>query len=255
MYLLLSYIKFFFKSIKLHGVHSPFVFDLVEKCFKDKKNYEEYRILDNYNQILAQSKETISITYFGSGSRVFRSNKRKVAAIAKLAGISKKRQQLLFRLTNYFQFKNTLELGTSLGKATIAFALSEKKNIITVEGCPETAQFAKKSLNEVGCKNVKVVNTSFEDFLSTPLPFSPDCIYIDGNHTYKDTLHYFHQLLPYVHNETVMIFDDIYWSKEMQRAWSAIANHPEVTVAIDTFYWGIVFFRKEQAKESFVVKV
>lgn len=255
MYLLISYIKFYFKSFKLHGVHSPFVFDLVEKCFKDNENYEEYRILDNYNQKLAQSKETISVTDFGSGSRVFRSNERKVAAIAKLAGISKKRQRLLFRLTSYFQFKNTLELGTSLGKATIAFALSEKNNITTVEGCSETVQFAKKSLIEVGCENVNVVNASFEDFFSTPLPFSPDCIYIDGNHTYKDTLHCFHQLLPYVHNETVMIFDDIYWSRDMQQAWQEIAARPEVTVAIDTFNWGIIFFRKEQEKESFIVKV
>lgn len=255
MYLILSYIKFFFKSIKLHGVHSPFVFDLVEKCFKDKKNYKEYRILDHYNQKLAQSKEFISVTDFGSGSRVFRSNERKVAAIAKLAGISKKRQCLLFRLTNYFNFKNTLELGTSLGKATIAFALSEKNNIITVEGCPETAAFTGKSLKNVGCNNVTVINNSFENFLNKPLSFSPDCIYIDGNHTYKDTLHYFHQILPDVYNETVMIFDDIYWSKEMQRAWKEIAAHPKVTVAIDSFYWGMVFFRKEQEKESFTIRL
>lgn len=255
MYLILSYIKFFFKSIKLHGVHSPFVFDLVEKCFKDKKNYKEYHILDHYNQKLAQSKETISVTDFGSGSRVFRSNERKVAAIAKLAGISKKRQRLLFRLTNYFNFKNTLELGTSLGKATIAFALSEKNNVTTVEGCPATTAFTEKCLKNAGCKNVSIINDSFENFLNNPLPFTPDCIFIDGNHTYKDTLHYFQKFLPDVHNETVMIFDDIYWSKEMQRAWKEIAAHPKVTVAIDSFYWGMVFFREEQEKESFTIRL
>src|SRR5690606_41334403 len=118
MYLILSYIKFFFKSIKLHGVHSPFVFDLVEKCFKDQKNYKEYHILDHYNQKLALSKEFISVTDFGSGSRVFRSNERKVAAIAKLAGISKKRQRLRFRLTTHLIFKNTLEPGTYSEKVT-----------------------------------------------------------------------------------------------------------------------------------------
>lgn len=255
MYLILSYIKFFFNSIKLHGVHSPFVFDLVEKCFKDKKNYKEYRILDNYNQKLTQSKETISVTDFGSGSRVFRSNERKVSAMAKYVGISKKRQQLLFRLTKYFQFKNTLELGTSLGKATIAFALSEKNNITTVEGCPETADFAGKSLKNAGCNNVIVINDTFENFLDKPLAFSPDCVFIDGNHTFKDTLYYFQKLLPDVNNETIMIFDDIYWSKEMQRAWKEIAAHPKVTVAIDSFYWGVIFFRKEQEKESFTIRL
>jgi predicted O-methyltransferase YrrM len=255
MYLIISYIKFFFKSIKLHGVHSPFVFDLVAKCFRDKKDYAEYRVLEKYNKQLSQSKETILVTDFGSGSRVFRSNERKVSAMAKYAGISKKRQRLLFRLTHYFTFQNTLELGTSLGKATVAFALSEKNNIITVEGCPATADFAEKNLKNAGCKNVSVINNSFENFLNKPLPFSPDCVLIDGNHNYKDTLHYFQLLLPFVHNETVMIFDDIYWSKEMQHAWKEIAAHPKVTVAIDSFYWGMVFFRKEQEKESFTIRL
>jgi predicted O-methyltransferase YrrM len=255
MYLIISYIKFFFKSIKLQGVHSPFVFDLVAKCFRDKKDYAEYSILEKYNKQLSQSKATISITDFGSGSRVFRSNERQVSAMAKYAGISKKRQRLLFRLTHYFDFQNTLELGTSLGKATIAFALSEKNNITTVEGCPATADYTGKSLKNAGCKNISVINDSFENFLNNPLPFSPDFIYIDGNHTYKDTLHHFQKLLPDVHNETVMIFDDIYWSKEMQRAWKEIAAHPKVTVAIDSFYWGMAFFRKEQEKESFTIRL
>jgi predicted O-methyltransferase YrrM len=255
MYLLLSYIKFFFRSIKLHGVHSPFVFDLIANCFRDKKDYAEYRILEKYNKELSLSQETISVTDFGSGSRVFRSNERNVSAISKYAGISNFRQRLLFRLTHYFNFQNTVELGSSLGKATIAFTLSEKNNVLSVEGCPATAAFAKNALNRTGLKNVTIVNETFENFLKKPLPFPPDCIYIDGNHSYKDTINYFHQLLPLVHNETVMIFDDIHWSRDMHRAWQEIAAHPKVTVSIDTFYWGIIFFRKEQQKESFTVKV
>jgi len=41
----------------------------------------------------------------------------------------------------------------------------------------------------------------------------------------------------------------------MSEAWAIIINHPKVTVSIDTFYWGIVFFRKEQVKEHFTVRV
>jgi hypothetical protein len=41
----------------------------------------------------------------------------------------------------------------------------------------------------------------------------------------------------------------------MTEAWDEIKNHPAVTVSIDTFYWGIVFFRKEQVKEHFVIRV
>lgn len=255
MYLILSYIKFYLRSIKLHGVHSPFVFELVTKCFKDTKNYPEYTLLEQYNKELAQSNEILTVKDLGSGSRVFRSHKRKVSAIAKHAGISKKRQQLLFKLTRYFNFENTLELGTSLGKATSAFALSENNQVVSVEGCPATASFAKKNLKQAGYSNVEIIHETFENFLNKPLEMAPDCIYIDGNHTYKDTIHYFQKLLAVVHNNSLIIFDDIYWSADMQRAWKEIAAHPKVTVAIDTFQWGIVCFREEQKKESFTIRL
>ena len=79
-------------------------------------------------------------------------------------------------------------------------------------------------------------------------------IYFDGNHSKKATLEYFELLLPTITNDTVWIFDDIHWSAEMDEAWKAIKNHPKVTVTIDTFQWGLVFFRYEQEREDFVIR-
>ncbi|MEX0997473.1 MAG: class I SAM-dependent methyltransferase [Flavobacteriaceae bacterium] len=255
MYLIVSFINHYFRSVKLHGVHSPFVFDLVTKCFQDKQLYPEYKLLEKYNLKLKESTEILSVKDFGAGSKVFCSNERKVSEISKHAGISKKRQQLLWRLSKYLDFQNTIELGTSLGKATYAFALSKNNTVTSIEGCPETAAFAEKSLKDAGCQNFKIINDSFDHFLNTPFGFSPDCVFIDGNHNKNDTLSYFEKLLPRVHNDTVLIFDDIYWSKEMTEAWEVISAHPKVTVSIDTFYWGMAFFRKEQEKESFTIRM
>src|SRR5690606_10430510 len=80
-------------------------------------------------------------------------------------------------------------------------------------------------------------------------------IYFDGNHSKKATLEYFNLLLPTIQNDTVWIFDDIHWSSEMNKAWQAIKKHEKVTVTIDTFQWGLVFFRREQAKEHFTIRV
>jgi hypothetical protein len=44
-------------------------------------------------------------------------------------------------------------------------------------------------------------------------------------------------------------------SKSMTEAWDIIKQHPQVTVTIDTFFWGVVFFRKEQLKEHFVIRL
>ena len=257
LYILKSYLKFLYNSKNEHGVHSPFVFSLVTKCFYDKKKYPEYTILKGYRNSLLQNKSTIEVTDFGAGSRVFKSNKRQISKIAKTAGISPKRADLLFRIVNYFQPENILEIGTSLGLATTALALGNKKaKIISLEGCPNTINQCQLQLQKFNINNVECVNTEFSSYLSNfQLPTSNfQLIYFDGNHSKKATLDYFELLLPKIANDSVWIFDDIHWSKEMEEAWEIIKNHSKVTVTIDTFQWGIVFFRKEQEKEHFVIR-
>lgn len=253
-----SYLNFLKNSTNQHGVHSPFVYSLVTKCFYDKTNYPEYKILKEYRNSLLQNKEHIEVTDFGAGSRVFKSNKRQISAIAKNAGISKKRAELLFRIVRYFQPDTILEIGTSLGLATSALALGNlNSKINTLEGCKNTYSISKIQFQKFNFNNVECVNTEFSKYLKNfQLPTSNfQLIYFDGNHSKNATLEYFELLLPTVTNDSVWIFDDIHWSQEMEDAWEAIKNHPKVKVTIDTFQWGLVFFRKEQEKEHFTIRV
>ncbi|MGQ7944867.1 O-methyltransferase [Flavobacterium sp. WC2509] len=252
-----SYIKFLWHSKNEHAVHSPFVFTLITKCFYDKKSKSEYTILKEYRNSLLENKNTIEVTDFGAGSRVFKSNTRQIAQIAKTAGISPKRAELLFRLVNYFQTESILEIGTSLGLATSALSLGNPKaSIVTLEGCPETAKQAQLQFQKFNFNNVESVITEFNNYfknhqLSTT---NHQLIYFDGNHSKKATLDYFELLLPTITNETVWIFDDIHWSADMEEAWEIIKKHPKVTVSIDTFQWGLVFFRYEQPKQHFIIR-
>ncbi len=267
---IVSYLKFLWHSTNQHGVHSPFVFNLVTKCFYDRKNYPEYKQLLAYRKSLLANHNTIEVTDFGAGSRVFNSNTRAISKIAKTAGISAKRAELLFRITSYFQPTTILEIGTSLGMATSALALGNPKaKITTLEGCPNTLATAKKIAensipklrDQIPNSNVEFVNTEFESYFKTLKPetlnLKPetfDLVYFDGNHTQEATLRYVDLLLPTVTNDTVWIFDDIHWSTDMEAAWENIKNHPKVTVTIDTFQWGLVFFRTEQEKEHFTIR-
>lgn len=253
-----SYLNFLYHSKNEHGVHSPFVFNLVTKCFYDRQNYPEYSILKSYRNTLLQNKNTIEVTDFGAGSRVFKSNTRQIAKIVKTAGITPKRAELLFRITKYFQPESILEIGTSLGLATSALSLGNPDaKITTLEGCKNTLNQCQSQLQKFNLKNVDSVATEFNAFLTHfVLPTSNfQLIYFDGNHSKAATLNYFELLLPTVTNETVWIFDDIHWSADMEKAWEMIKNHPKVTVTIDTFQWGLVFFRAEQEKEHFVIRV
>ncbi|HBD25760.1 O-methyltransferase [Flavobacterium sp.] len=255
-----SYLKFLFHSTNEHGVHSPFVFDLVTKCFYDNTKHPEYEVLKSYRKSLLANKNTIEVTDFGAGSRVFKSNTREISKIAQTAGITPKNAELLFRIVRYFQPKSVLEIGTSLGLATSALSLGSRNfgtNIITLEGCPNTQKQAQVQLQDKNSnfQNIEFINTEFSSYFKN-LHLSPvthHLIYFDGNHSKKATLDYFEALLPTISNYSVWIFDDIHWSADMEEAWEIIKNHPKVSVTIDTFQWGIVFFRAEQKKEHFII--
>jgi len=251
-----SYLKFLSRSQNQHGLHSPFVYNLVTKCFYDKSDHPGYELIKNYRNDLLGNKDIIEITDFGAGSRVFKSNLRPVFSIAKNAGITLHRAKLLLRLTNYLKINQAIELGTSLGIASSAIAANKRTQLITIEGCPEIAKIANQQFQKYNLENIDFRRDQFENqleqFVQTKQKF--DLIYFDGNHQKKSTLDYFTKLLPTSHNDSVFIFDDIHWSREMEEAWNEIKAHPEVSVSIDTFHWGFIFFRKEQPKQDFILR-
>jgi len=191
-----SYLQFLLKSSNQHGVHSPFVYDLVTNCFYDNKEYSEYQKIKAFRNELLQNSETIEITDFGAGSRVFKSNTRKISSIAKNAGIPFKRQKLLFRITKYFNSKTILELGTSLGLGTASMAFANDSTIITtVEGCKETAKVAEAKFSKYALSTIQLQNATFKDFFNKNKSDTYDLVYIDGNHNKKNTLQYLEYLL------------------------------------------------------------
>ena len=251
-----SYLKYVVRSTNQHGVHSPFVYKLLTQCFYDKTNFSEYTKLTEYRKHVYKSAESIDVTDFGQGSRVFNSNKRQIAAIAKNAGITPKRQRLLFRLMRYLDINSALELGTSLGLATAALSLANPSaKIQTIEGCPNTSEVAQRYFRDFQLENIQLHTKDFGTYLAENNSEEQQLIYIDGNHNKDKTIQYFKTLLKQTTNNSVFIFDDIYWSPEMTAAWQEIIKNPKVTVSIDTFYWGLVFFRSEQPKEHFNIRL
>ncbi|MCF6181051.1 class I SAM-dependent methyltransferase [Lutibacter sp.] len=251
------YILFLFKSTNKHGVHSPFVFNLITKCFNCKTKLEQKNEFYNVKKWLLNDKTILNVKDFGSGSKIFKTNKRKVCDITKIAGIKTKNALLLIRLVAYFKPKYILEIGTSVGLSSSALQIGNPKaKIITLEGCPNTANYAKQLFEKFKFSTIKVITGKFENTLPKLIDSNSfGLIYFDGNHTKKATLNYFYECLKTVKNESVFIFDDIHLSKEMFQAWNKIKEHPKVTVTIDTFYWGIVFFRKEQVKQHFTIRI
>lgn len=197
------------------------------------------------------------MTDFGAGSKVFDNNRRVVSKIASAAGISKKRGKLLAKTIHYFQPHHILEIGTSLGISTAYMAAgAPQANITSLEGCPATAQIAIESFKKLDIKNIEVIIGEFDQSLDQVIENkSYDIIFFDGNHQKEATIRYFEKCLDAAHENSIFIFDDIHWSKDMEAAWEVIKNHEKVTLSVDTYKWGLVFFSKGREKQHFTVRI
>jgi predicted O-methyltransferase YrrM len=241
-----------------HGIHSPFVFGFITKVLNNKQHHPEYDRVESLRQQLLKDKSVLNIKDFGAGSSVAKTDKRTIASIAHNAAKSKKYSQLLFRTVKKYQPETILELGTSLGICTSYLALAKPgSKVITLEGATEVAAVAKNNFKSLGLQNVSITEGNFDNtLLSVISPLSSvDFAFVDGNHRLEPTLKYFHELLSKTTSNSIMIFDDIHWSREMEQAWETIREHPSVRCTIDLFFAGIVFFREEfREKQHFVIR-
>jgi len=238
-------------------LHSPFVFELYQKVIKSSQFYYAFSELENLRQKLLENPQKISVQDYGAGSQHLSQRVRAVKDIAAYSLSSSKQAQMFFRLVNYFEPKVILETGTSLGLTTLYLALpNSQSEVITLEGCPQIAQLARNHFNNLKASNIRVVEGKIEETLPIILNENRklDFIFLDANHRLKPTLQYFEWCLPYIHAETVLVIDDIHWSEEMNQAWQTIQKYSEVSITIDLFVCGLVFFKKNQAKQDFILK-
>ncbi|MCW3070913.1 MAG: SAM-dependent methyltransferase [Bacteroidetes bacterium] len=252
----INYLKYNRLKTNEHGIHSPFVFELYNHVFKNTSPYYAYSAVEGIRSRLSADKRILHVKDLGAGSGHNQGKARSVQRILKTAVKSPKYSQLLFRLANHFQPDTILELGTSLGISTMYLAIARSKStVITIEGCPETRQIALENFAGLELSNVRSLEGNFDTQLPELLKTldTLNFVFFDGNHRKSATISYFEQCLEKVNNESIFIFDDIYWSKEMTEAWEIIKAHPKVKVTIDIFQLGIVFFRKEQVKQHFVL--
>ncbi len=254
-----AYIKYLLRSGNEHSIHSPFLFELYNHVIAPRKDDNpDYGPIRSLRKELLRSTEQIEILDLGAGSRVNRSNLRKVKTIAKNAEKPAKFGRLFYRLIRRFQPATILELGTSLGLTTLYMSKAKPDaQLITFEGCPQTAAKAQGHFRQQGAENVEVVLGNIDETLPKRLEALDrpiDFAYFDANHRYEPTVRYFEQCLPHIQNGSLFIFDDIYWSDEMTKAWEYIKAHPSVTVTVDLFWVGLVFFREEQVKEDFTLR-
>jgi len=246
------------KNGKGHGIHSPFVYDFVAHVLNDKKEYDCYKKIEPLRSNLFRNSTIIDVEDFGAGSALMPFKKRKINAIAKSSLKNKKFSQLLFRISKYYKPQTIVELGTSLGITTCYLACANKNaNVYTFEGSNEIGKIASENFNNAGFQNIHLIKGNFDNTLSPTLEKieKVDLAFIDGNHREEPTISYFFELLKKSNKDSIFIFDDIHWSAEMEKAWKQIQQHDSVTLTIDLFFIGLVFFSPDfKVKQHFTIR-
>ena len=190
-----------------YEVHSPFVFSFINDILRDQRHYYAFDEIEHLRSNLLADESTITVEDFGAGSKINKTPVRKVSAIAKNTLITPKFGQLMFRLAANFKPTTVLEIGTSLGVSALYLAKAvPEAQIVTLEGSKAVAEIAANQFKTLQSSNVTIITGE-------------------------------------LHDDSVVILDDIHWSDEMHQAWETIKKDPAVTLSIDLFFKGIVFFK------------
>ena len=254
------YIKYLVHAQTKYTIHSPFVYSLITEVLCDKKDYPVYSKVSKITRTLLSNSNTIETIDFGAGAKTFpySTKMKKISEIARQTKQPDKIAHLLYRIVKHFKPMTILELGTSLGISTMYFSdASPEGKITTIEGCASTAAEAQDNFDKLSLKNIKLLIGNFDTVLPKFLKKNDnlDFVFFDGNHRKEPTIKYFKACLPKTGENSIFVFDDIHWSKGMEEAWNEIIGNPEISISIDLFYFGIVFFKKDIAKQDFILKL
>lgn len=254
-----KYLKYilFSRHGKGRGIHSPFVFDIVSRVFRNKTDPEIVLLIENIRKRQISDRTEIEVLDLGSGSRASEGSLKRVSDITKYSSVPPAYGQLLYRMAQESGEPGIIEFGTSTGISTMYLAAGRPDTeVITMEGCPALSEIAARNFSSTGLNNIIQIVGDFDDSLQEIKRRSvrPGLVFIDGNHKKEATVRYFREMAAISGNETVIIIDDIHLTKEMEEAWEEIRKSENVSFTISVFRMGMVFFRKGMSRFDYVIR-
>ncbi|MDC1221956.1 class I SAM-dependent methyltransferase [Salibacteraceae bacterium] len=245
---LIHFIGHFFRSNTRHGIHSPFVYALIEDClYKDVRIPLE--VLSHFEE-LKSSDDIVSGLDHGKGVK----HDYAVSNLARKSASQTFEAKALAGICQYHQCGRVLELGTNLGKSIAAMAsVNPETKFVGVDGNGGLVNHAKSTLSALKLINIELHHSRFDEFFRQNTE-QFEMVFIDGDHHFEATLKNYASAKSLLKGEGPIVLHDIYWSEGMRKAWKKIKADNDATVTIDLFFFGLVYFRREQRKEHFSIR-
>jgi predicted O-methyltransferase YrrM len=239
---IVEFLKFYFKAKTLYNIHSPFLFELLKYISDVDKRYYQFDKIEQVRTFHINNHNTLNINDQGAGSSIKNGQARTIASICKVSTSGEKKCRLIYNIIQYLKPQSVVELGTNLGIATAYIQIASKnENVHTIEADAQLMDIAQQTFTRLKLPII-TYNTTFETFFRDypEIIIDADLVYIDGNHTYEGTILAYREATISQTKQKVLIFDDIYWSKGMQRAWKDICLDITSGYCIDLYIIGIV---------------
>ncbi|OIP02654.1 MAG: hypothetical protein AUJ98_00785 [Bacteroidetes bacterium CG2_30_33_31] len=255
--LIVEWIRYALKSKNAFKIHSPFVYDFYNNCFKSKTTASSQEIIKSIRKELLNNHIKIFHNDLGAGSKTLSKNNLSISALAKSSLKNINEASFISRIIQFTNAKTVVELGTSFGTTALLINLENPETeLFTIEGSQEIANVAKKIFDSKANKNLHLLKGNFDEIFPELMNKikNADAFIFDGNHRYEATLRYFEIALKYSKNNSVFIFDDIRWSEEMLNAWKEIKANKNVTITLDFFTMGVIFISSGFSKQNFSLR-
>jgi len=160
-------------------------------------------------------------TGYGAGSK-FASKPRTVGDVASQSTTPLWKCLILYWFARRADF--AIELGTGLGFSTayLVAGINKPYSVRSADANTEALFIANDMLNKAILVSNTLYNTDFDDLLESA-PAHYNLAYIDGDHTGAALTRYYLKLIPLMAPKSVIIVDDVLWSKDMKQAWDRLA--------------------------------
>lgn len=256
VYQVISYIDYWLHAVDEHSLQAPFIYDLYTSVIKKDSNEAAFDDIEKLRQQLLRNTDVLDIKDFGAGTKYNHTNKRRIADIVGKGITRPPYSRLLARIVRLLKARHVTELGTSVGINTLYLASADSQ-VTTFEGDPGLCRIARQNFDFLNKRNIRLIEGDINHTLPQFLLDTPkiDLAFIDANHQFSATIRYFDLLLQKTHDESCLIFDDIYWSKGMQQAWDHMRNHFSVTLSLDLYQFGILFFTPDLRKQHYILQL
>lgn len=253
---LVSFIRYFFTAKGPDRVHSPFVFNLYYYHLKKRSTYYIFPKIERLFKSLQANTSRISANDLGAGT-THHADTRIVGKLIKTSSTPSKWGEILFKISNHVKPTNSLELGTAFGKSTAYIKGGFKQmRLTTIEGDFALHKMAKENLKSLKLDDISLIHSDIDIYLNKMKDgVKYDFVFFDANHTQEATIRYFNKIIKHSSKGAVFIFDDIYWSKGMTKAWNEICTHARAKVCLDLYKMGIVFLDRDQVPEYFKLRL